>query len=289
MWAAYSVLAAVGWATSDACAKRVMNAGGSGAGVIFARNLIAIPLLLPLLAFGIPDLDRTFWLLHLPWLPLETTALYLYMHAIRTAPLSLTVPFLALTPLFLVVTGWLFLGEQVTPLSLVGIVLSVVGSYTVNLAHARRDWLGPFKAMLREPGTRAMLAVAFIYSLTSLCGKVLVAHSSATYFAVHFVIVMAVITLPAGLHARRRERGPGRPRRGWLAASGVAYGVSMLGHMFALQTVPVVAYMIAIKRLSGSFGVLYGALLFRERELAIRLAGSLVMVAGCLLILLGAG
>ncbi len=285
MWAWWALLAAFGWAASDVFVKKAMDRGEGGARILFVRYLVSIPLLLPLLAYGIPSLDRTFWLTHLWWPPLELTAIYLYVRAIRVSPLSLTVPFLAFTPLFLVLTGALLLGERVSGLGFAGIALVVVGSYTVNLTHARHDPLGPFKAMAREPGTRLMLAVAAIYSLTSLAGRILIDHSSPTYFAVHYAVLMTLITAPLALRQTARRKTP--PQRVPLVLAGVMLAASVLGHMLSLQTAPTVAYMIAIKRLSGTFSVLFGWLFFKEQELSTRLIGSLIMVIGAALIIVG--
>ena len=47
-----------------------------------------------------------------------------------------------------------------------------------------------------------------------------------------------------------------------------------------------VSYVIAIKRLSIVFGVLFGYLIFKEKNIKERLAGASIMVAGAVLILL---
>jgi drug/metabolite transporter (DMT)-like permease len=137
--------------------------------------------------------------------------------------------------------------------------------------------------MARESGTRLMVLVAFLYSLTSVLGKALIQHSSPTYFAVHYAVVMSVVLAPAGL------RGIGGPRPGsrptLVVFSGVLYSVMILFHMLALNTANV-AYVIALKRFAGVFGVIYGRLFFSEKGVGYRLAGSVIMVAGGLLILL---
>ena len=56
-------------------------------------------------------------------------------------------------------------------------------------------------------------------------------------------------------------------------------------HFLAIQQVEV-AYMIAVKRLSLVFGILYGALLFKEPGLERRLPAGGLMLAGVGLILL---
>lgn len=287
MWAVYSILTAVTWATSDLFAKQAMDRGVSGPRMAFLRLLVAVPMLLPALLRGIPPISETFWLTHLPWLPLETAATYLYFRAVRLSPLSLTLPFMALTPGFLVFTGWLFLGEAVDATGLVGIGLIVGGSYVINLPHATRgDLLGPFKAIAREPGSRYMAIAAAVFSLTAICGKVLVQESSPSYFAVHYLLIMAVVLAPAGL--RRSPTPEGRDRPVWplIVLCSVFFALMTLFQMLALNEA-VVAYMIALKRCAGIIGVLYGWLILKERDVKHRLVGSAVMVAGGTLIVAG--
>jgi uncharacterized membrane protein len=57
-------------------------------------------------------------------------------------------------------------------------------------------------------------------------------------------------------------------------------------HFLALQRAEV-AYMIAVKRTSLLFGILYGALLFRESGMRTRLPAGVLMLAGVVTILTG--
>ena len=61
--------------------------------------------------------------------------------------------------------------------------------------------------------------------------------------------------------------------------------VMVVTHFLAIARVEV-AYMIAVKRTSLLFGILYGALLFRERRLGQNMFAGALMVAGVALILL---
>lgn len=285
MWAVFAISSAFCWATSDALAKHLMDDGTPPARLVFLRHLVSVPLLLPLLAWGIPPLDRTFWLLHLAWIPLETAAIYLYIHAIRISPLSLTLPFLSLTPLWLVLTGAVVLGQRVGGVGLCGIVLVAAGSYVIHLDRLRRGWAEPLRAILREPGTRWMLVVAAIYSITSVLGRLIIEHSSATYFALHYSVVMSLVLMPAGLRCPApRSRSPRRSLA--LLGVGVFFALMVLTHMLAIAR-GTVAYAIALKRLSGVFAVGYGALWFGERRLPQRLTGSMLMALGAALILIG--
>jgi uncharacterized membrane protein len=62
--------------------------------------------------------------------------------------------------------------------------------------------------------------------------------------------------------------------------------VMVYTHFLALQQVEV-AYMIAVKRTSLLFGILYGALLFHETGLRTRLPAGALMLAGVVTILTG--
>jgi len=89
----------------------------------------------------------------------------------------------------------------------------------------------------------------------------------------------AVALLP-GLAGRWRTL-PGQVASapGLLVAAGLLEAVGLVCQMHAL-TLTLVPYVIAVKRVSIVFGVLLGAALFREPDLAHRLPGALVMVAG---------
>jgi len=282
MWALYALLSAWSWATSDAVAKQAMRQGANDRFILFFRYLVTVPVLLPLLLHGVPPLDPVFWWLHLLWIPLETAALILYIQALRIAPLSLTLPYLSFTPLFLVLTGWVFLGERVSCQGFAGILLVVLGSYVLNLDRRDQGPWAPLRALLQEPGSRRMLGAAALYSLTSLVGKQLVLHSSPTYFSVHYAVVMTLVLAPIGLRhwPTRASKAP------WpqLLASGVLFSGMVVFHMLAIERA-IVAYMIALKRFQGVFGVILGRWVFHEEAFGVRLLGSLLMVLGGLLIL----
>jgi uncharacterized membrane protein len=58
--------------------------------------------------------------------------MWLYFRALQISPMSLCIPFLAFTPVFLIPTGFVLLGEMPPPLKLVGVVLIVVGSLVMH-------------------------------------------------------------------------------------------------------------------------------------------------------------
>ena len=216
-------------------------------------------------------------------LPLEILAMYLYMKAIKVSPLSLTLPFLAFTPVFIIMTGRLLLGERLSPWGILGICLIVTGSYCLNLSHIRTGFFAPLKAIIKEPGSWMMLLVSFIYSITSVISKLGILHTNPyffgiTYFTALTILMVALAPFIQKFTARNLIRFP---LKGMIL--GFIFGVMIFSHVLAISMVQV-AYMISIKRTSLIFGVLYGAWLFQEEKIGERLFGTIIMIGGVFII-----
>jgi uncharacterized membrane protein len=81
---------------------------------------------------------------------LITVVMWLYFRALQISPLSMSVPFLAFTPVFLIPTSYIVLGQKPNPIKSLGVVLIVVGSLAMH-PHAFRHRLdGAHKG--RNPG-----------------------------------------------------------------------------------------------------------------------------------------
>jgi len=285
-WFSLALTCALMLASADALTKKFFGAY-SGAELLIARFGVPALLLLPLALLNpLPPVPTAFWGWIAILVPLELLAMLLYMLAIRDSPLHLTLPYLAFTPVFNVVTGYLVLGESVSLIGLGGVVLVVAGAYLLNLDRGapRRHWWAPFAAILHERGSRLMLAVASIYSLTSVMGKRTMQYATPETFGPFYytvigltMLLLVAATRPAGL--RVLVRNPGKH-----LLVGVLMSAMVITHFLAIAQVEV-AYFIAVKRTSLLFGIVYGALLFREGALARHFLAGALMVIGVALIL----
>jgi len=267
------------------------------------RSAAPMPFLLPLLfVISWPETDPVFWQTVGLLVPFEILALLLYMQALRVSPLSLSIPFLAFTPVFIVLTGWLILDEKVTLAGLMGILCTVTGAYVLHIKASRKGFLEPLRAIARERGSRLMLAVAGIYSLTSVLGKKAIQHSSPVFFACFYFVLLGMLTplsiwalyrITNGFSANNKQSRPlwpfqkkagPNPWGAWWAV-GLAQTIMVLSHMWAIHLITA-AYMIAVKRTSLIFSVIYGKLIFKEKEIPQRLAGASLMMLGVGLIIL---
>jgi drug/metabolite transporter (DMT)-like permease len=289
-WLPITLLCAFSLASSDAATKAWLRDYSARELALVRFTLAGVVLLPGLLLFPVGDPQPVFWLWMAALVPLEILAMLLYMKAIRDHPLSLTLPYLAFSPVFIVVTGWVVLGEKVGGRGFAGVLLVMAGGWLLNMEHARskdwRTWIEPLKAILYEPGSRMMLGVALIFSLTSVMGKAAMAHTRPEAFGpFYFVLIGAVTALLFSLREPRtlirilRRPGPA-------FAVGALTAVMVSTHFIALSMVEA-AYMISVKRTSLLFGILYGAWLFRERGLGMHLVAGVLMVLGVYLITVG--
>ena len=204
----------------------------------------------------------------------------LYMKAIKHSDLSITLPLLAFTPLFLLVTSPLMIGEFPNTLGLIGVFLIITGSYTLNIKERHNGYLAPFRALLKEKGPRLMFIVAFLWSIGANFDKMGILNSSPLFWVIVFNATIATILLPIVLYKSPQPFKRQLPKAAkFLLLIGFISALSLSFQMSAVS-LTLVIYVNAIKRTSTVIGVLFGDLFFKEDHIRERLAGALIMLAG---------
>lgn len=279
-WLALSLAAALGSA-GEAAAMKKLPGSLTPDEMGLTPLIFGLPLCLLVLAVVRPPLPPAgFWLDVALLLPVSVLNYILYCQAIRLSPLSLTLPYLALVPVFTMLTGRLALDEIPSPAGGAGVLLLAAGSYVMNLRErATHGVWGPLLAVFREPGPRRILVVAALYSVVA----VLVKHAALLATPLGFVAWFEpVYTTGLALFLL----GTGRARLGKVLARpgrGAVLGLIHFGHLASGAYAVVLtqaAYMLAVKRMDGLFGVLLGRAAFKETDLPARLAGAGLMAAG---------
>jgi drug/metabolite transporter (DMT)-like permease len=284
-WFFLSLFCAFFAASADALCKKSLLASNEYL-VAWVRVGFATPFLLLLLPFiEVPRLDIYFFLAMIILFPLETVALILYMKAIKISPLSITLPFLALSPIFMIFTSNLILGERLDRWGIVGIVLTAIGAYLLNVRASKRGILEPFKAIRQERGAIYMIIVAFLYSITSNLGKMAILHSSPLFFAATYLPILATILFPVLVWKNYGKMKQIFSHGIIFSLIGLAIAFATITHFLAVN-IAEVPYVISVKRMSLLFGIIYGAVWFKETNITERLVGSIVMIVGVVIITL---
>ena len=306
VWLIFAWLTAFFESLSDVAGKKSLQVLDEYT-VSFSARLITFVFLLPsIIIVGIPHIGNVFWPALLIGGSLNVVTTVLYMKALRYSDLSISVPMLTFTPLFLLVTSPLILGEFPTLLGFFGIILIVSGSYILNVKEWKQGFLAPFQALLREKGPRLMLIVAFIWSITSNFDKIGVINSSPVIWIVAVNLFIVIFLLPviiryvlnsktsAEIMEEKQFSTPEPPlaltalikqNRKNLVLLGLFSALTSIFQMYAL-TLTLVAYVVAIKRTSVVFSVVWGHYIFKEKGVKERLLGASIMVLGVVLIVL---
>jgi drug/metabolite transporter (DMT)-like permease len=366
VWVFLALVAALSAALRDVASKHAVRrasplAVALGVAAVPAVLLGAIVLVTGALTGHPVRPDDGFWTALLVSGGINAIATPLIVLALQRSDLSLVAPLTSLTPLFMLATGVVVLGEWPGPRGVAGVAIIVAGAWLLALpaadeartttarspsarpASARAASAGPtsagpaaaltpvlaraldpVRALARDTGARAMLVVAFLYSISSTYDKVGTQASSplAWAAAVNLVVtlVLAAILATRLLGVRGRPgsgagpgigaRAPGpagaltgeasRAREGQPAARpaagprAVVPAIVLAGLLAALMAaaqmtallLTLAAYVIAVKRTSTLFAVLLGRSVFHEPRTRQRLAGAAIMLAGFLLVVL---
>lgn len=285
LWLVLALVSAFSLATSDALLKKALKRHNEYI-IGWLRLVTAMPFLLGALYFTQPPKIEPNFYYAFGWaIPIEMAALVLYVKALKVSPMSLTLPFLALSPVFLIFTSYILLGEKVSTIGITGIIMIAAGSYVLNLSEFKNGILEPILAIKKERGSIYIIITAFLYSISASFGKMGVDNSSSIFFGATFFIGLGICMTPLALIHGKAEIAE-IFKNGAVKSSilpGFFYALMIMGHMLSVSMVNV-AYTISVKRLSLLIGVLYGWLFFKETGIRERLAGTFLMLAGVIII-----
>ncbi|MEM1367993.1 MAG: EamA family transporter [Cyanobacteria bacterium P01_H01_bin.15] len=283
-WVVWALLTAVVDSSRDLLSKRSLQTTDEYL-VAWSSMALSLPLLWSMLFFiEIPPLPKSFWWAVAGSGVINSCATLLYVKGINRGELSLTVPLITFTPLFLLVTSPLMVGEVPDFGHTLGIVLIVGGAYLLNLRQANGGIWAPLRALLQNRGSQMILLVALLWSVAANFDRLGISRSSPTVWA---IASFSTISIPLTLALVIKSQGAwGQQLRSqfWLLlAIGSLQGLMILFQMQALN-LALVAQVVSIKRTSVLMTVLVGALVFKEFGLRERLLGAGLMVCGVALI-----
>lgn len=284
MWIIFALLNPVSEAVRSVIAKKLTKKIDS-IYISLANNLLPLLIFFPTIFFIELDFNKNFFIGVIGSGAINIVTTILYMKAIEKSDISKVMPMLSFTPLFLLVTSPLILGETIHLLGIVGILFVVIGSYLLNLDLSKNSILEPFKGLVREKGTRYMLIVSFLWSFSANFDKLSILNSSILQHIifVNIIIVFGVTTTIyfwKGIEFRKIKT----EFKG-LSLISFFTTLAFIFHMTALS-LTYVAYVVSFKRMSGLIAVFLGYFILGEGKLKERFLGSFVMFIGVLLIAL---
>lgn len=247
--------------------------------------ILSVPFLgVALWFFGLPEeIGKNFWWALIICSTLGALAMILYMKALKASEISLTVPMIAFTPLFILVTSPVIIGEFPNIFGFLGVVLIVLGAYSLNLKERSKGILGPIKALFSKMGPKIMLVAAMIWSITANFDKVGILNSSPIFWSFSVISLTAIILTPFAIGSVFKQKKALKKNYLLLLFIGIFSALTIIMQMVAVE-LTLVAYVIAIKRTGIIMTAVMGYFIFKEKNIKERLLGAGIMMIGIVFI-----
>ena len=203
---------------------------------------------------------------------------------LRTGDLSIYYPITRSSPLFVVVVGFLFLGHSYSMTMLAGIGLVLVGAFLLQFR--------PGSHLFSQPATLilATLAMCTHGVITLADAEAMKEVTPEAYMFVQYIFLtpgMALVFLstrpPEQSVYQHLFSGWARTSQRFIIAGVTAYA-SYYFILWAFQLGANVAAVSAVRQISIPASVLMGCLIFKEERMTARLAWSLILALGVVVI-----
>lgn len=247
-------------------------------------TLVCLPLLFVVRKL---DLQAGFWTNMLACALLAVAGNVLLVYALKSTDLSILGPISAYKSVISLILGTFLIGEFPTPLGVAGILLIVAGSYFVVDPDVTQPRRNPFVQFLSDRGVQYRFAALGLSATEAVFLKrAILLSSPLTTFVLWSILGLPIAALTVLLLLRGSVQDQVVVLQNnwrthlWLA---ITTGLMQLTTLLAFGKLQV-GYSLALFQLSTPVSVLLGYRYFQESEIRKRLLGSVVMVAGAVLI-----
>jgi len=239
-----------------------------------------------LLIHGVPAISAAVWINMLVAAVLAVAGNTVLVHALRSSDLSILGPVNAYKSVVGLVLAIFLIGESPSVVGMTGVVLIVAGSYLVVDREAGQPRRNAFILFFRERGVQLRFAALILAAAEAVFLKRAILVSSPwIVFALWSILGVPVAGAAFVLDASRLHDQASNLRHLWRTylALVVATGLMQLATVLTFGRMQV-GYSLALFQLSTIVSVLLGHRYFQEKNIRKRLAGSIVMTAGAIMI-----
>ena len=283
IWIAFALLSAVFVSFRHLYIKKYCATVPSDV-LIFITRLFGALFYLPFLLLSPIHLNpaHSFWGVLAITVVVTAAATIVQIRVIQKADISLSVPFLSLIPLLMIPMSMLILKQHPPLVAWLGLVLGSFGAWMIQ-----RTGQSVAISFRKIPAnvTLLMLGVALALALTTTCDKIAIDASSALVYAGLWTIISAGFMFLISLrHSVGQIRAAIKNRHTLIQAG--FWAIAFASQMFAVQKVTVESGVVYVKMLTMLhilLSVLVGGFHFKEKHMARRLVGAVLMVVGAVL------
>lgn len=216
-------------------------------------------------------------------------AFFCVMYALKNLEISRALPLLVLTPGFVAFFAFIFLGESLSHLEIIGMVLLLTGTYILEIK-SKEELIEPFKVFFKSTAHHYIIFALLLFTATSIMDKLLVGNYKMhpyTYMGfqqLFYAFIFLLLMIFAG-KSFRVSTGL-IEKSDWILIIIVA--LLTVGYRYtqieAVKIAPV-ALVLSVKRISVFIAAIGGGQIFKEKNLLKKAVATAIMIAGALLIL----
>lgn len=212
------------------------------------------------------------------------------MLAIKNMEISGALPLLVLTPGFVAILSFFVLSEDLSYISIVGMLLLLIGTYILETKNSN-SFLYPFKIFIKSRFHHYIVYALLLFTVSSVIDKLLLKKFAIQpyafvgfqqiFLAVNFLIIFVIVkkdikTLFTNLNFAHIK---------WIFLIAIFTVLYRYTQIEAVKLAPV-ALVLSIKRTSVFFATVIGGKIFLEHRLFRKAMATILMLIGAYLIIL---
>jgi len=286
MWLYYSVACAIFYGIEGFFLKVLHKKNIDEFIVVKSLFLYSIPFLFPFaLKDGFYFKDLSFFIFLFIVGIGNAFGFYFYSKAIKNTEVSIAVPILSLSPVLVIPSSYIIMGEILPLKGILGVFVTTIGLIILSYS---KDKDPDFKKFISDKGVRYALITLLIWSIVaSLDKKTLKLSSPLSYpfFAVTMITIflfLSKLNRPDGASSYRSIFDKKYLLLFFVA--GIIHSGLFLSHMLALNS-SYVSYLIAIKRSGMLLTIILGYIVFKEKKPGLKLISAIIILFGIYLLI----
>lgn len=287
MWLIFALIFALCSSLSTVIAKDVMRRMDEYS-FLAISGIVTIPFLLFIIIafYRFPKVDLTFWVSILVSVGIGIFAAILAYKAIRESEISLVNPISAFNPIFTVIISYIILRETISPKEIFGILTIIVGAYTLQIAKAKEGFLKPFKTLIQHKGVRFSLIAYFLWAITPIFEKTAIGHTYPSVPPFASLVGLGISTFVFSFLVLMKPKTPkifSKKNILLFLFLGLLGGVGQTA-AFSAFSLARLGLVTSVFKTSMIFTVIFGWVIFKEKDFKERLLGSAIMLLGVILL-----
>ncbi len=241
---------------------------------------------------GIPELNKYFFIGVGGSVLLYSFSRILQFRVIRDANLSQVYPLIALTPIFTLIAAYFPpLSERPSSIAIFGGLISLIGCYVLNISSLKEGIFEPFKILFKNKLAFYMLIAVATLGLVTVLDKIAITgtapkNTNFALFSENIIIIIGFLPFLFSNSKRAASFKEILSNKKLLLILGILAAASnILGFIsFSSADVGIVS---AIFRSQIFFALLFGFFLLKDKPKFETILGTIIMVAGLLIIKIG--